>query len=69
MNLHAHLQGRGNARLTFFSVERFVWVSGWRAFGVLRVFLFLILDKSFPLCLYAFYKTFPLFIKKKEHMF
>jgi len=43
------------ARLTFFNVERFVWVLGLRVFGVLwvfvalLVFLFLALVRCFPL--------------------
>ena len=38
INLQACPQGVGKARLMFFSVDHFMWVSGLRAFGVLWVF-------------------------------
>lgn len=79
MKLQARSQGVGKARLTFFSVERFGWVSGLRAFGVLwvfgvlQVFHLLTLVRCFPLYnvgvprgALRFYKSFPLLTKKIE---
>ncbi len=57
------------ARLTFFNVERFVWVLGLRVFGVLwvfvalLVFLFLALVRCFPLYTAGVPRALTLFIK------